>query len=65
MALTGGTLRPVAETLMADGNGRVGALMRVRGTRPDGRTFDLTWLTIMDSGRSRHTTSTNLPGQHN
>jgi ketosteroid isomerase-like protein len=40
MELTGGTLRPVAETLMADGHGRVVALMRVSGTRPDGRTFD-------------------------
>ena len=40
MELTGGTLRPVAETLMADGRGRVVALMRVSGTRPDGRTFD-------------------------
>jgi ketosteroid isomerase-like protein len=40
MALTDGTLRPVAGTLMADGHGRVVALMRVSGTRPDGRTFD-------------------------
>jgi ketosteroid isomerase-like protein len=40
MQLTGGTLRPVAHTLMADGHGRVVALMRVSGTRPDGRSFD-------------------------
>jgi ketosteroid isomerase-like protein len=40
MQLTGGTLRPVAQTVMADGRGRVVALMRITGTRPDGRTFD-------------------------
>jgi ketosteroid isomerase-like protein len=40
MKLTGGTLRPVPETFMADGNGRVVALMRVSATRPDGRAFD-------------------------
>ena len=40
MELTGGTLRPVAESLMADGRGHVVALMRVSGARPDGRTFD-------------------------
>ena len=40
MELTGGTLRPVAESLMADGQGHVVALMRITGTRPDGRTFD-------------------------
>jgi ketosteroid isomerase-like protein len=40
MELTGGTLQPVAETLMADGQGSVVALMRVSGARPDGRTFD-------------------------
>jgi ketosteroid isomerase-like protein len=38
--LTGGTLRPVPESLMADGRGHVVALTRVSGTRPDGRTFD-------------------------
>jgi ketosteroid isomerase-like protein len=38
--LTGGTLRPVAETVMADGQGHVVALMGITGTRPDGRTFD-------------------------
>lgn len=40
MELTAGTLRPVAETIMSDGAGCVVALMRVSGTRPDGRTFD-------------------------
>ena len=38
--LTAGTLRPVPETLMADGHGRVVAIVRITGTRPDGRTFD-------------------------
>lgn len=40
MRLTTGTLRPVPQTFMADGEGHVVALMRVSGTRPDGRTFD-------------------------
>lgn len=38
--LTGGTLRPVPEVVMADGAGRVMVLTRITGTRPDGRTFD-------------------------
>jgi ketosteroid isomerase-like protein len=38
--LTTGTLRVVPETFMADGEGHVVAVMRVSGTRPDGRTFD-------------------------
>ena len=38
--LTEGTLRVVPESLMADGEGRVAALVRVSGTRPDGRSFD-------------------------
>ena len=55
MELTAGTLRPVAETLMADGRGRVVALMRVSGTRPDGRTFDdpQVLVFILDGGRVR------------
>jgi ketosteroid isomerase-like protein len=40
MHLTTGTLRPVPQTFMADGDGHVVALMRVSGTRPDGRSFD-------------------------
>jgi ketosteroid isomerase-like protein len=40
MQLTTGTLRVVPETFMADGEGHVVAVMRVSGTRPDGRTFD-------------------------
>jgi ketosteroid isomerase-like protein len=38
--LTGGTLRAVPEAFMADGEGRVSVLVRVSGTRPDGRSFD-------------------------
>jgi ketosteroid isomerase-like protein len=39
-ALTAGTLRALPEGLRADGEGRVGVLTRVSGSRPDGRTFD-------------------------
>jgi ketosteroid isomerase-like protein len=38
--LTAGTLRAVPESMMADGEGRVAVLVRVSGTRPDGRSFD-------------------------
>ena len=38
--LTAGTLRAVPEALMGDGDGRVAVLVRVTGTRPDGRSFD-------------------------
>ena len=38
--LTAGTLRAVPESFMADGQGRVSVLVRVSGTRPDGRSFD-------------------------
>jgi hypothetical protein len=38
--LTGGTLRAVPQSLMADGAGRVSVLTRVSATRPDGRSFD-------------------------
>jgi ketosteroid isomerase-like protein len=38
--LTGGTLRAVPESFMADGEGHVSVLVRVSGTRPDGRSFD-------------------------
>jgi ketosteroid isomerase-like protein len=38
--LTAGTLRAMPETLMGDGEGRVAAVMRVNGRRPDGRSFD-------------------------
>lgn len=38
--LTAGTLRPVPQSFMADGGGRVCVLVQVNGTRPDGRSFD-------------------------
>jgi ketosteroid isomerase-like protein len=38
--LTGGTLRAVPQSFMADGAGRVSVLVQVSGTRPDGRSFD-------------------------
>jgi ketosteroid isomerase-like protein len=40
MDLTAGTLRPVPEIFMSDGEGHVAVLTRISGTRPDGRTFD-------------------------
>jgi ketosteroid isomerase-like protein len=38
--LTGGTLRAVPQSFMADGAGRVSVLVQVSGMRPDGRSFD-------------------------
>ena len=38
--LAGGTLRAVPQSFMADGEGRISALVQVSGTRPDGRSFD-------------------------
>lgn len=38
--LTAGTLRAVPEAIMGDGEGLVSVLVRVSGTRPDGRSFD-------------------------
>ena len=40
MTLTTGTLRPVPDILMGDGDGHVAVLTRISGTRPDGCTFD-------------------------
>jgi ketosteroid isomerase-like protein len=40
MQLTAGTLRPVPEIFMSDGEGHVAVRTRISGTRPDGRTFD-------------------------
>ncbi|WP_028062792.1 nuclear transport factor 2 family protein [Solirubrobacter soli] len=53
--LTAGTLRAVPETLMADGEGRVAAVMRVSGRRPDGRAFDdqQMLLCVIDGDRIR------------
>jgi ketosteroid isomerase-like protein len=38
--LTAGTLRVPVEAYLPDGEGRVAVLVRVKATRPDGRTFD-------------------------
>jgi ketosteroid isomerase-like protein len=40
MELTAGTLRPVPQIFMPDGNGFVAVLTRVSATRPDGRSLD-------------------------
>lgn len=55
MELTAGTLRPVPEIYMPDGNGLVSVLTRISGTRPDGRTFDDTQILLfsLDAGRVR------------
>ena len=53
--LTGGTLRAAPESLMADGQGRVCALVRLSAARPDGRTMDGPQLLLvtLDGGRVR------------
>jgi ketosteroid isomerase-like protein len=38
--LTAGTLRATPEAVMADGQGRVSVVVRMTGTRPDGRSFE-------------------------
>lgn len=55
MQLTAGTLRPVPQTLMADGEGRVMALMHLSASRPDGRTFEdsQVLLFVLDGDRVR------------
>lgn len=40
MTLTAGTLRPEPQIFMPDGAGHVAVLTRIRGNRPDNRTFD-------------------------
>lgn len=40
MELTAGTLRPEPQIFMTDGAGHVAVLTRIRGSRPDSRTFD-------------------------
>jgi ketosteroid isomerase-like protein len=53
--LTGGTLRPVPQSCMADGEGRVCVLVHISGTRPDGRSFDDQQIVLftLDGGRVR------------
>jgi ketosteroid isomerase-like protein len=55
MELTAGSLRPVPEIFMPDGNGRVAVLTRISGTRPDGRSFHDTQILLftLDAGRVR------------
>jgi ketosteroid isomerase-like protein len=52
---TAGTLRAVPQAVMAGADGRVAVLVRVSGTRPDGRTFDDTQilLFVVDGERVR------------
>jgi ketosteroid isomerase-like protein len=52
---TAGTLRAVPQEVMAGADGRVAVLVRVSGTRPDGRTFDDTQilLFVVDGERVR------------
>jgi ketosteroid isomerase-like protein len=53
--LTAGTLRAAPQSFMADGQGRVGVLVRLRATRPDGRAMDGPQLVLvtLDGGRVR------------
>jgi hypothetical protein len=43
---TAGTLRAVPQLFMSDGEGHVSVIVRVSGTRPDGRTFDDTQILL-------------------
>jgi len=53
--LTGGTLRAVPRSFMADAGGCVSVLAQVSGTRPDGRSFDNPQIVLftLDGGRVR------------
>lgn len=53
--LTGGTLRPVPQSFLADGQGTVAVLVQVSGSRPDGRTVDNAQILLVtvDDGRVR------------
>jgi ketosteroid isomerase-like protein len=55
MELTAGTLRPVPEIYLPDGDGRVAVVTRISGSRPDGRTFDdlQILLFVLADGRAR------------
>jgi len=52
---TAGTLRAVPQAVMTGADGRVAVLVRVSGTRPDGRSFDDTQilLFVVDGERVR------------
>ena len=54
--LTAGTLRAVPELVMGDGAGHVTVVVRVSGSRPDGRTFDdrQVMLFEVEDGKVRH-----------
>ena len=53
--LTGGTLRPVPQSFLADGEGRVAVVVQISGSRPDGRSYDdpQILLVTIDDGRVR------------
>lgn len=53
--LTTGTLQPVPEAFLPDGQGQVAVVTRITGTRPDGRTFDDTQILLfrVEAGRIR------------
>ena len=53
--LTAGTLDAEAQSVMADGQGHVAVLVRLRASRPDGRTMDgpQVVLVTVESGRVR------------
>jgi ketosteroid isomerase-like protein len=55
MELTAGTLRPVPEIYLPDGNGHVAVLTQISATRPDGRSFDDTQILMftLEDGRVR------------
>jgi ketosteroid isomerase-like protein len=55
MQLTAGTLHPVPEIYLPDGDGRVAVLTTITATRPDGRTFDDTQILLfsLENGRVR------------
>jgi ketosteroid isomerase-like protein len=44
--LTTGTLQPVPEAFLPDGQGQVAVVTRITGARPDGRTFDDTQILL-------------------
>jgi ketosteroid isomerase-like protein len=44
--LTSGTLQPVPEAFLPDGQGQVAVVTRITGTRPDGRTFEDTQILL-------------------